>query len=104
MPTIAMGVWKEDGTMTKAEQKVVDEALSLPLEARVAVVEKLLSSLNAPTQKEIDDAWAEEAERRVAQIDSGEVELVPGEEVFARVRAERAKSKPPIRAIRLDDE
>jgi len=77
--------------MTRAEQKVVDEALSLPVEARLAVVEKLLSSLNVPTQKEIDAAWAEEAERRVAQIDRGEVELVPGEQVFARIRGKHAR-------------
>ncbi|MBM4032416.1 MAG: addiction module protein [Planctomycetes bacterium] len=75
--------------MTKAEQKVVDEALSLPVEARLAIVEKLLSSLNGPTQREIDDAWAEEAERRVAEIDRGEVELIPGEQVLARLRARR---------------
>jgi hypothetical protein len=30
--------------------------------------------------------WAEEAERRVFQIDRGEVELIPGNEVFAKIR------------------
>jgi len=72
--------------MTKAQQKVLDEALSLPVEARVALVESLLLSLNVPTQREIDELWAKEAERRVSQIDRGEVELVPGEQAFSRIR------------------
>ena len=30
--------------------------------------------------------WRAEAERRVNQIESGEVKLIPGEEVFSRLR------------------
>ena len=67
-------------------EKVFDEALSLPAEARINLVERLLTSLNLPVQAEIDRLWAEEAERRVAQIDKGEVKLVSGEEIFARIR------------------
>ena len=77
--------------MTRAEQKVLDEALSLPVEGRVALVEKLLLSLNVPTQREIDELWAREAERRVSQIDAGEVELVPGGQVFSRIREKHKK-------------
>ena len=66
--------------------KVFDEALSLPADARMNLVEKLLASLNLPIQAEIDRLWGEEAERRVAQIDRGEVELIPGEKVFEKIR------------------
>lgn len=72
--------------MTIATKKVFDEALSLPAENRVRLIEKLLTSLNLPTQPEIDHLWAEEAERRISQIDKGEVRLVPGEKVFANIR------------------
>ena len=72
--------------MATVSDKVMDEVLSLPADARMSLVEKLLASLNLPTQPEIDRVWAEEAERRVAQIDRGEVELIPGEEVFAKLR------------------
>lgn len=71
--------------MTIATKKVFDEALSLPVENRVRLIEKLLTSLNLPTQPEIDHLWAEEAERRISQIDKGEVRLVPGEKVFANI-------------------
>ncbi len=72
--------------MSTASDKVMDEVLSLPADARMSLVEKLLTSLNLPTQPEIDRVWAEEAERRVDQIDQGKVELIPGEEVFAKLR------------------
>lgn len=72
--------------MALATSKVFDEALSLPANERVSLVERLLTSLNLPTQRQIDKLWAEEAERRVSQIDKGEVELIPGEEVFSKIR------------------
>ncbi len=67
-------------------KKVVDEALQLPADARVNLVEQLLTSLNLPTQPEIDRIWAEEAEKRIAQIDKGEIKLVPGGKVFSNMR------------------
>jgi putative addiction module component (TIGR02574 family) len=72
--------------MSTVVEKIFDEALSLPADTRLGLVEKLLSSLNLPSQTEIDRLWAEEAERRVVQIDNGEVELIPGEKVFDKIR------------------
>lgn len=72
--------------MTTVAKKVFDEALSLPAETRVMLIEKLLISLNLPTQPEIDHLWAEEAERRISQIDKGEMRLVAGKKVFADIR------------------
>jgi putative addiction module component (TIGR02574 family) len=72
--------------MAHIAQKVFDEALSLPVDARLGLVERLLSSLNLPTQSEIDHLWAEEAEHRVSEIENGNVELIPGERVFERIR------------------
>jgi putative addiction module component (TIGR02574 family) len=72
--------------MSAASKKVFDEALSLPAEARIRLIEELLASLNLRTRPEIDRIWAEEAERRIAQIDRGEVKLRPGERVFSGIR------------------
>jgi putative addiction module component (TIGR02574 family) len=72
--------------MPTVAKKVFDEALALPADARIGLVGVLLSSLNLPTQNEIDRLWAEEAERRVAAIDRGEVELIPGEIVIEKIR------------------
>jgi hypothetical protein len=76
----------EDINMPVVVKKVFDEALSLPAEARVSLVENLLTSLNLPTQPEIDRLWAEEAEQRIAQIDKGEIKLVSGKRVFSNIR------------------
>jgi putative addiction module component (TIGR02574 family) len=72
--------------MSVVAKKVFDEALSLPANARLSLVEKLLISLNLPTRPEIDRLWAEEVERRIAQIDKGVVKLLPGKKVFSNIR------------------
>lgn len=77
--------------METVTDRVIDEALSLPADARLHLVETLLTSLNLPVAREIDRLWAEEAERRVSQIEAGEIDLVPGEEVFEKIRARHAK-------------
>ena len=74
--------------MPTISNKIFDEALSLPADARASLIEKLLASLNLPTQSEIDRLWAEEAEHRVTQVDRGEVELIPGDVVFEKMRNE----------------
>ncbi|MDY6987674.1 MAG: addiction module protein [Thermodesulfobacteriota bacterium] len=77
--------------MATTNDRVIEEALSLPADVRLNLVEKLLTSLNLPIDEEIDRLWAEEAERRVSQIEEGKTKLVPGEEVFTRIRAKHGK-------------
>ena len=77
--------------MTAVINRVVEEVLELPAEVRINLVDKILVSLNLPMQPDIDKIWSEEAERRVAEIDRGEVELIPGEEVFAKIRQKYAR-------------
>ena len=77
--------------MTTATAKLADQVLSLPCEDRIYLVDRLLESLNAPSREEIDRLWAEEAERRIEELDSGQVEAIPGEQVFAEIRERLAK-------------
>lgn len=72
--------------MATTVEKICNEALFLPAEARIGLVERLLASLNLPTQADIDRLWAEEAEHRIAEVDSGNIKLVPGEQVFESIR------------------
>ncbi len=65
--------------------ELITEAISLPIESRIMLVNKLLESLN-PSEKEIDALWAEEAEERIADIRSGKEKTIPGEEVFKEIR------------------
>ena len=77
--------------MGTTNDRVIAEALSLPADVRLSLIEKLITSLNLPTDDEIDRLWAAEAERRVSQIETGKVKLVPGEEVFSKIRAKYEK-------------
>ena len=65
-------------------KRLIDEAVSLPVEERTLVVDSLLCSLNQP-ESEIDKKWAKEAVRRLAELRSGNVEAIPGDEVFDKV-------------------
>ena len=73
--------------MTAVTNRIIEEALMMPVEIRLNFVVRLITSLNPPINGEIDRLWAEEAERRILRIEAGEVKLVPGEEVFSRIRA-----------------
>ena len=71
--------------MSSQTAELISMAESLPIEMRVEIVERLLESMR-PNQKEIDDLWKIEIERRMAQIESGEAKLIPGDVVFAKIR------------------
>lgn len=77
--------------MATVTEKVFDEALALPADARIGLVEKLLTSLNLPIQPEIEQLWAEEAEQRFSQIKYGETNLIPGDRVFQEIRQKYPK-------------
>jgi putative addiction module component (TIGR02574 family) len=70
---------------TTAEQ-LYQEVLSLPLEARADLTERLVASLAEEIPSEITRAQLDEVHRRIAQVESGEVALIPGDEALARVR------------------
>jgi len=76
----------EDINMPTVAKKIIDDVLLLPTDARISLVEQLLKSLNLPTQPEVDRLWAKEAERRIAQIETGKVKLISGERVFSNIR------------------
>ncbi|TWU53754.1 putative addiction module component [Candidatus Brocadiaceae bacterium B188] len=65
-------------------KELFDEAVSLLVEIRTQLVDKLLKSLH-PLQKEIDELWVVEAEKRVEEIKSGKVKTIPGDEVFKKI-------------------
>lgn len=66
-------------------EQVAQAAMQLSSDERVNLAEKLWVSVDTP--KAIATAWDEEIARRVAQLDAGEVETVPAEQVIAELRA-----------------
>ena len=57
------------------------EALHLSGEDRAALAQKLLLSLDSPSEAEIAEEWLAEACRRARDLDDGLVEPIPADEV-----------------------
>ena len=64
---------------------IIQEAAALPVEERIIVVDSLLRSLNIP-DPDSDTEWTAVAKSRLAELRSGRVNPVPGDQVFARIR------------------
>lgn len=67
--------------------QVQQQALELSASERAKLAADLIESLDALPEAEASALWLEESKRRGAQIDRGEVELIPAEEVEKRVRS-----------------
>ena len=64
--------------------ELIDEAVSLPVEKRVLIVDSLLKSLNQPSS-EVDGKWNEVAQKRLMEMRSGKIKPIPGEQVFKNI-------------------
>jgi putative addiction module component (TIGR02574 family) len=62
--------------MTSQAKKVLEQALALPEEDRLYLVEALQESLPVESQADIDSAWQDEIVRRVRSIKDGTAVLV----------------------------
>ncbi|MCK4605522.1 MAG: addiction module protein [Deltaproteobacteria bacterium] len=72
--------------MVALAEKIYEQALDLPIDDRLILIDKLLHSTNLPTQTEIDQAWAKEVELRCKALENGKAKLIPGEEVFEKIK------------------
>ena len=63
------------------------EALRLPAKERANLAQKLLLSLDELSAEELGAEWLAEADRRARELDRGEVEPVPADEVRRKARA-----------------
>jgi len=66
--------------------RVVEQAMKLPAEARAELADRLVESLDAEEIGRIDRLWLDEAKRRRDEVRSGGVQTIPGEDARRRVR------------------
>lgn len=71
--------------MSMSLEQIEEQARALSAEDRARLVEALLASLHSATS-DIEKAWAEEIEQRIAAFDRGEISAYPAEDVFADAR------------------
>ncbi|MDY0056610.1 MAG: addiction module protein [Methyloversatilis sp.] len=71
--------------MTAPVEDLVAQALSLPPEDRARLVERLIASFEP--QSAAQAAWMQVSKARRDEVRAGKVEMVPGDEALARIRA-----------------
>jgi putative addiction module component (TIGR02574 family) len=71
--------------MNRTAAEVLEDARRLPANELNWLIGELLQTGDGSSNTEIDAAWKAEVERRVAEIDSGDVMPIPLEGVLARM-------------------
>ncbi|HKI46406.1 MAG TPA: addiction module protein [Balneolales bacterium] len=67
-------------------KEIEQSALKLDEKHRAELAKRLLISLEENIDEDIEQAWIEEINRRKAQLEAGEVETIPGEQVLEKAR------------------
>lgn len=75
-------------------EEIFRDAVALPPDVRAELTERLVASLAEDISPEIASAQLAEVRRRIAQVETGEVALIPGDEALARVRKLLAEHLP----------
>lgn len=73
--------------MSKAIEEIEREIQSLTKEERRTLLRDLIADLDAPMDENVERAWLETCQRRYKELAEGEVEGVPGPDVFERLRS-----------------
>jgi hypothetical protein len=72
--------------MTQATAQILNEAEQLSLAEREELADRLMESLIRDIPPGVQRAHLAEVRRRIAQVDSGEVSVVPGDAALEQVR------------------
>jgi putative addiction module component (TIGR02574 family) len=72
--------------MDTSVEGIIAQALQMPPKIRAVIAERLLSSLDSETDLEVEVAWQQEVQRRIGEVEKGEVVCIPWEQVLQRLR------------------
>ncbi len=73
--------------MTRPARELESKALKLSRRERARLAQRLISSLDQERDADADRLWLAEAERRLAELKSGEVAAIPAEKVIKKARS-----------------
>ncbi len=68
-------------------KQIEDDVLHLSEEERAELAQKLLLSLDSPSESEIAEDWLVEAQHRARELDEGIVQPIPADEVRRKAQA-----------------
>ena len=66
--------------------EVTKEALSLPVEDRVVLAQRVWESMEHFANTDVENAWMDEADRRWREIEEGKVQCQPADQVMKAAR------------------
>jgi putative addiction module component (TIGR02574 family) len=72
--------------MTQAVARILQEVEQLSVPERAEFADRLVESLARDVPPDIEQAQIAEVRRRIAQVESGEVTVIPGEEALEQIR------------------
>lgn len=67
-------------------KRILEEALTLPVDVRTWIAELLLGTLETNEDFQISQEWLEEIRRRCAEMDASPLNLLEGDAVLAELR------------------
>jgi putative addiction module component (TIGR02574 family) len=73
--------------MENSAREIESKALQLPPKERARLAQRLIASLDAESDRDAEQAWLEEAERRLDELESGKVAGIPAEQVLEKARS-----------------
>lgn len=66
--------------------QIVEETRQLPPDVVAELVDRILIARHGGMESGVEEGWKKETRRRLAEIESGQVQGIPGEDVSARIR------------------
>ncbi len=73
--------------MARALAEIERDIRALSARERAQLLKALISDLDAPADPDAAQAWLEESERRLGEIESGAAKTVPGADVLKEARS-----------------
>lgn len=81
--------------MTPTFHDIYEAALALSPDERTDLADLLYGSIDAPDEHTIDPQLADEVRRRIKEVDSGRVKLVPWAHMAHRLNSAVSSAPPP---------
>lgn len=72
--------------MSRPAEKLLEEALALPADARAMLADRLAESLDPLSDADVREAWTDEALRRRDEVRSGKVKTFSAEDSRTRIK------------------
>lgn len=72
--------------MPMTVEQIVEESRKLPPDQLPELIERITLAAHGPVDPRVERAWTDTAQRRLAEMESGQVKPIPGHVTSARIR------------------